>query len=102
MRSKTAKIWTAAAVAALFAAPIAASANPIGDAWITTKVKMRLIREPGIAPLKVNVDTSDGFVTLKGAVTTEDGKREAARQAMMVGGVKSVANELRVEPKPRA
>jgi osmotically-inducible protein OsmY len=79
MRSRTAKIWTSAAVAALLAAPITASANPIGDAWITTKVKIRLIREPGIAPLKVNVDTNDGFVTLQGAVSTEDGVPRARR-----------------------
>jgi len=99
MRSTIAYTWIAAVTAACVAAPLAASANPVSDAWITTKVKVRLIRNPGIAPLNVNVDTRDGFVTLLGTVTTEDGKREAARQAMRVDGVTSVANELRVEPK---
>ena len=100
MRSRIAYTWLAAVPAACVAAPIAASANPISDAWITTKVKVRLIRNPGIAPLMVNVDTKDGFVKLNGVVTTEDGKREAARQAMLVTGVTNVANKLRVEPKP--
>ena len=100
MRSRIAYTWLAAVTAAAVSAPLAASANPVGDAWITTKVKVRLIRNPGIAPLKVNVDTNDGIVTLAGSVTTEDGKREAARQAMLVDGVTNVANELRVEPRP--
>jgi len=99
MRSTLAYTWIAAATAACVAAPLAVSANPVSDAWITTKVKVRLIRNPGIAPLNVNVDTHDGFVTLAGTVTTEDGKREAARQALRVDGVTNVANELRVEPK---
>jgi hyperosmotically inducible protein len=74
-------------------------AQPMSDGWITTKVKFQLIRKPGIAPLAINVDTTNGIVTLFGTVTTEDGKRDAGLQAMQVAGVKDVRNELQVVPK---
>jgi hyperosmotically inducible periplasmic protein len=74
----------------------------ISDAWITSQVKMRLIRKPGIAPLAMNVDTENGIVTLFGTITTEDGKRDAGLQAMQISGVKDVQNELQVVPKVAA
>jgi hyperosmotically inducible periplasmic protein len=125
MRNTNAKLsrrWTSGSVAALaailFAAPALAS-EPIGDlayqheqipsaeaprsiggaisdAWITSKVKTRLIFEPGIPPLSMNVDTRDGIVTLFGSISTEDGKRAAGVEAMKVSGVQNVQNELQV------
>jgi hyperosmotically inducible periplasmic protein len=68
------------------------------DAWVTTKVKAQLLSEPGISPLRVNVDTYDGVVTMFGNVETADDKAAAERSAMKVGGVKSVRNELQVVP----
>jgi hyperosmotically inducible protein len=110
--------WIAVATAALFAAPtlayepagdygyrhepIASADTPrsfggaIYDSWITTKVKTRLIFEPGIAPLAMNVDTRDGIVTLFGSISTESGKLAAGAEAMKIGGVKMVENELQV------
>ncbi len=108
--------WIAVTAAALFAAPALAnqSLDPYGyepissedtsqsltgtasDAWITAKVKLRLIFEPGIAPLTMNVDTNDGIVTLFGSISTEDGRRAAGLEAMKVAGVKEVQNELQV------
>ena len=38
-----------------------------------------LITEPGISPLKVNVDTRDGIVTLFGTVETQSDKSAAER-----------------------
>jgi len=66
------------------------------DAWITGKVKLRLIFEPGIRPLAMNVDTRNGVVTLFGSISTEDGKRAVAAETMKVDGVKDVQNELQV------
>ena len=88
------------ASALLIATP--AFANPISDSWTTAKVKLRLISEPGIAPLTMNVDTHDGVVTLFGSISTEDGKRAAGAQAMKVTGVKDVQNELQVVPTDTA
>jgi hyperosmotically inducible protein len=70
----------------------------VSDAWITTKVKTRLIHKPGIAPLSMNVDTRNGIVTMFGSVSTEDGKRMAGIEAEKVDGVMLVQNELQVIP----
>jgi osmotically-inducible protein OsmY len=71
----------------------------ISDSWTTARVKLRLISNPGIAPLMMNVDTRGGIVTLLGNVSTEDGKRAAGAEAMKVSGVQSVENELEVVAK---
>jgi osmotically-inducible protein OsmY len=92
------RVLALSAICVLVAGP--AFASQPGDGWITAKVKFRLIRHPGIAPLLVHVDTDDGVVWMSGDVTTEDDKRLAGNQAMQVAGVKDVHNELHVVPKP--
>jgi osmotically-inducible protein OsmY len=72
------------------------------DAWITTKVKVRLMAEPGLSPVGVNVDTRAGVVTLFGSVPSEDLKARATAQARGVAGVKGVENELQVVPESMA
>lgn len=64
------------------------------DAAITADVKARLIAEPGIRALAINVDTYDGQVTLKGEVATAAQRSTAASIANKVKGVKSVRNDL--------
>ncbi len=81
----------------------AGTANSASDAWVTTKVKIRLIGEPGgLSPLKINVDTRDGIVTLFGIVNAEADKKTAEQQAMKVEGVKGIQNELEVVPEVAA
>src|SRR5262249_7525386 len=82
--------------------PKPGASNSASDAWLTTKVKVKLIGEPGGSPMKINVDTQDGIVTLFGAVSTQDEKAAAERQAMKVDGVKGVHNELQVVPEVAA
>ena len=72
------------------------------DAWITTKVKVRLMAEPGLSPVGVNVDTRSGVVTLFGNVATAELKARAATEAHDVDGVKGVENELQVVPEVAA
>ncbi len=67
------------------------------DAAITADVKARLIAEPGIRSLSINVDTFNGNVTLKGDVKTAAQRTTAERLARKVKGVKSVRNELAVK-----
>ena len=76
--------------------------NAASDAWITTKVKVRLMAEPGLSPLGVNVDTKDGVVTIFGSVSTPEQKTRAAAEARKVDGVKGVENELQVVPEVAA
>jgi hyperosmotically inducible periplasmic protein len=75
-----------------------AARGAASDAWITTKVKLRLMGESGISPLGVNVDTRAGVVTLFGSVSTAELKTRAGTQAQAVAGVKGVENELQVVP----
>jgi hyperosmotically inducible protein len=72
------------------------------DGWITTKVKVRLMAEPGLSPVGVNVDTRNGVVTLFGNVATQDLKARAAAETRDVAGVKGVENELQVVPEVAA
>ena len=97
IHSKLATCWIAVAALALLTAP--AYAGQPEDAWITAKVRARLIRHPGIAPFSINVDTQDGVVTLFGSINAEVDKRDAGRQAMMVSGVQLVKNDLQVVPQ---
>jgi len=70
------------------------AADFIDDAWITTKVKAMLLKDSGLAGLKVEVDTKDGVVTLSGQA--ESGKQidQAVRIASGIKGVKEVKNKL--------
>ena len=78
------------------------AASDIGEAasdvWITSKAKVRLMAEPGISPLAVNVDTRNGVVTLFGQVPTEAKKEVAEREVGKISGVKGIENELQVVP----
>jgi hyperosmotically inducible protein len=63
---------------------------------ITAKVKSQLAGDPAINALFVNVDTSNGQVTLSGKVALAGQKAEAEKVARQVEGVKSVVNQLQV------
>lgn len=67
-------------------------------AALTTKVKTALAKEEGLKTLgKIDVDSADGVVTLKGRVDSAEMKKKAGEVAKKVDGVKSVKNQLRVE-----
>jgi hyperosmotically inducible protein len=74
----------------------------IGDAasdmYITTATKLRLIADSETPALDINVDTTDGVVTLFGMVPTEKAKQAAEADARKVSGVKQVVNELQIVP----
>jgi hyperosmotically inducible protein len=77
----------------------AGDSSTLGDAWLTTKVKTRLLADGEAPALDVNVDTNDGVVTLFGEVDSQAAKAAAEREAQKVDGVKSVRNMLQVVPK---
>ncbi|HEU4430462.1 MAG TPA: BON domain-containing protein [Myxococcota bacterium] len=72
------------------------SGNGFSDGWITTKAKLSLMADPGISPMRVNVDTEDGVVTLFGTVATAADRARAAHEVKKIDGVKAVENELQV------
>ncbi len=67
------------------------------DAWITTKVKAKLIADPQLNPFNIDVDTQDGVVTLSGRVKDNAARAEAEKLARDTEGVIRVANQLQTE-----
>jgi hyperosmotically inducible periplasmic protein len=67
------------------------------DATVNTSVKNKLAADPTTSAAKINVDTSNGVVTLSGAVPTAAEKSEAERIARNTQGVTQVVNNLTVE-----
>jgi hyperosmotically inducible protein len=78
---------------------IAAATTPqaMGDAAITASVKADILKDPDLSVLKIDVDTVNGVVTLKGVAKTADGKSRAEKLAGAIKGVKEVRNQLAVE-----
>ena len=84
------------AVTFLVGSPILADAGKAEDAKITSKVKAKLTKEHAKNLVKLDVDTKDGVVHLKGTVPNEQVKTEAERLAKDTEGVVSVTNDLKV------
>jgi osmotically-inducible protein OsmY len=69
----------------------------VSGATLTGKVKSALAADVGLKTVtKIDVDSDNGIVTLKGKVDTADQKKRAEAVAKKVGGVKSVKNQLTV------
>jgi hyperosmotically inducible protein len=68
-----------------------------GDATINTAVKNKLAADPTTSAAKIDVDTSNGVVTLSGKVPTAAEKSEAERIARNTQGVRQVVNNVSVE-----
>lgn len=68
----------------------------ITDAAITTAVKSKFLADSNVSGLKIDVDTTNGVVTLHGTVPTASEKRRAVELAKETNGVKSVKDDLKV------
>jgi osmotically-inducible protein OsmY len=74
--------------------------SPISDAAITAAVKTKLLADPTVGGLKIDVDTQNGVVTL-----TSDGMNSQAEIDSALGtarqteGVKDVQNRMTVKSK---
>ena len=81
-------------------AATASAMNKAGDATvdaaITGKVKTKLLADPDVKGLAIDVDTKDGVVSLSGMVPTKAESDRAEQMARDSAGVKSVVNHLRV------
>ena len=62
----------------------------IDDAGITMRVKSRLLEDPVVKGLKIDVDTRNGVVFLTGTVTNDAEKKQAIELAKTTEGVKDV------------
>ena len=70
------------------------------DASITSSVKTKLVRDPEVDALDINVDTRNGRVMLHGHVPSEWVAGHAVALAGSVKGVTSVQSKLAVIPEP--
>jgi len=70
----------------------------VSDATMTARVKSRLIGSDNVHALKIDVDTKDHVVTLSGRVTSTAEKALAEQIAHNTGDVKTVHNNLVVDP----
>ena len=68
--------------------------NYIDDSAITAKVKAALIGDEAVKAFDVQVNTTQGVVTLTGLVDNHDQKSAAAKDAAAVAGVKDVKNDI--------
>lgn len=66
----------------------------VDDATIGTRLKAALVADPDLSALKINVDTTQGVVRLKGEVKNMTLWRKAGELARGIQGVKSVENQL--------
>lgn len=74
----------------------AATAENVGDAWITTKIKADMFSEPELKAMAIDVDTENGVVNLSGFVSSNAEAEKAVRMAQSIKGVTKVTNSLKV------
>lgn len=91
LKSATASAESSAKVAANKAI------DKIDDMAITTAISAELLKDPEIKLFRVNVDTKNGAVVLKGNVPTDAVRERAAAIAKTFSGVQSVDNQLVVK-----
>lgn len=74
----------------------AQQSHPIDDALITTTVQSKFFLASGVKGRDINVDTTNGVVTLRGKVDTEGARQTAIELARNVKGVTRVDDRLAV------
>ena len=70
----------------------------VDDAALTASVKGKLMWSRHAEAMNTDVDTKRGVVTLSGFATTEEAKQAAEKLASTTDGVRSVVNEIEVDP----
>jgi osmotically-inducible protein OsmY len=72
--------------------------DKVSDAVITSTVKAELAKDSSLSAIKINVDTDNGQVALRGSAPSPDAREHATMLAQNVKGVVGVDNQLTVEP----
>ncbi|RYH65000.1 MAG: BON domain-containing protein, partial [Alcaligenaceae bacterium] len=72
--------------------------DAVDDATITAAVKSKLIWSKYTSGMTTKVDTKNGRVTLSGTADSNESKEMAARLARNTKGVRSVTNNLTIDP----
>lgn len=78
--------------------PTAQQSTPASDVQITTQVQGQIAAENALQGLPIQVQSVNGIVTLSGSVNDDAARELAANAAAQVPGVKTVVNNLVVQP----
>jgi len=70
----------------------------VDDMWLWVKTRAELLGTSDLRESTINVDVVNSVVTLKGTVADAAQKTKAEQVAKGIDGVKSVKNELKVQP----
>ena len=72
--------------------------DKVTDAVITTTVNAEFARDSSLSSTKIDVDTAGGNVALRGTAPSPSARDRATQIASHVKGVRSVDNQLGIEP----
>lgn len=72
------------------------------DPAITARVKTALLADEEVKGLKIDVDTDEGRVTLKGVLSNDSQVKRAVEVTRGVDGVREVVNRLTVNAEDKA
>jgi osmotically-inducible protein OsmY len=73
--------------------------SAVNDAAITTSINAELAKDSKLSATKIDVDTAQGRVALRGSAPDAESKDRATRIAASVKGVTSVDNLLTIDAK---
>ena len=68
----------------------------ISDAALTAAIKTKFLADTTVSGLKIDVDTTNGVVTLNGTISNAGERRKALEIARATDGVKSVKDNLKI------
>jgi hyperosmotically inducible protein len=73
----------------------------VKDAWITTQVQAKYFGDSTVKGRNIDVDTTNGVVTLTGEVTSQTERQRAVARAKEVEGVSRVVDHLSLVPEAK-
>lgn len=88
--------------AALACLAVGCGSKSVSDESLTTDIQSKLYADATTKPANINVAVKDGVVTLSGDVPSSDVELEAMKVANGTAGVKSVSDQLKVNPAAAA
>jgi hyperosmotically inducible protein len=84
-------------IGARTAAAADATRRAVEDGTLTTKIKAKMALDDSVKALDLDVDTSNGVVTVSGTVRTEAERTRALALARETEGVKQVVDRLQLK-----
>lgn len=89
------------AIAGAAAAQDRPATTAVKDAWITTQIEAKYFTDSQVKGRHIDVDTSNGVVTLNGEVTSVAERQRAIARAKEVDGVTRVVDRLKLVPETK-